>query len=120
MRQGEARGSLPPVHELLLVKKVIQGWPREWQGAGGGETTSSGATPITLTLLPVRTAAASPCEKLNAHLPQEPPPGLILPSVLWATRARVGHAHSTGIPRRPLSALQFVQEKLSYHGSLEF
>ena len=45
MRQREARGSLSPVHELLQVKKVIRGWPREWQGAAEGKPPALGPHP---------------------------------------------------------------------------
>lgn len=71
--------------------KEKPGLPAPGLPAGGGhlrlaqgkreETTRSGATPVTLTLIRVPGAATSPCGKLSLHL-QEPPPR--------ATRARPG------------------------------
>ena len=83
--------------------------------SGGGQTTSSRATPVTLT--PVRTPAASPRRNWTSSPQRVRVTSRAHPAFcpLGQAGPGPGRGHSTSA----LSALRCVQEKPSYHGSLE-
>lgn len=83
--------------------------------SGGGQTTSSRAIPVTL--IPVRTPAASPWRNWTSSPQRARVTSRAHPAFcpLGQAGPGPGHGHSTAA----LSALRWVQEKPSYHGSLE-